>query len=411
MESNKKFWFFIKSHIYVNIKSNAVLLYDTHTGKDLYIESDSAIQMANKIYEYENLGSIELEQSDLRKSGTLDFVNMVVKNDMGELQDQNQFPTKPVILLPILSLNFDVERFKDKENVDLFLARDISKYLLDVNVILNSSCQQQCEHCHDYCKQFFCCSKNNPSETLSRDSVINLLRQTSFFPVRTINITGGNIYQYQDLDVFEISNGDGAKIFNFYIHYLNYHENSFIDKHNIHLIVNTPVNLNKLNEICILTKEKKVKFHLIIEENKHFVELEYAMKKLGIEDFEVHPYYNGHNLPFFEENVYLTKEDILVNPISMREIYRNQKLNANSFGSLFFLSNGEIKANLNERVIGNIYKDRIIDVIYTEMTQNTAWRKTRSEKPCKGCVYEHLCPPLSNYERVIKKPNLCHIQK
>ena len=156
MESNKKFWFFIKSHIYVNIKSNAVLLYDTHTGKDLYIESDSAIQMTNKIYEYENLGSIELEQSDLRKSGTLDFVNMVVKNDMGELQDQNQFPTKPVILLPILSLNFDVERFKDKENVDLFLARDISKYLLDVNVILNSSCQQQCEHCHDYCKQFFC---------------------------------------------------------------------------------------------------------------------------------------------------------------------------------------------------------------------------------------------------------------
>ena len=153
MDNN--YWFFLNAHIYVSIKPNAMLLYDTHTGEDLYVESMTAIQLVNKIYVDENLGSIELEPSDLADSETHDFVNKVVMKGMGELLSQHTHLIKPVILLPILSLNLDVEKFKDKENVDLFLARDISKYLLDVNVVLNNSCQQQCRHCHIYYRQFF----------------------------------------------------------------------------------------------------------------------------------------------------------------------------------------------------------------------------------------------------------------
>lgn len=406
-----KYWFFLESHIYVSVKPNAMLLYDTHTGRDLYVESMIAIQLVNKIYEDENLGSIELASSDLADSETHDFVNKVVMKGMGELLNQHTHPIKPVILLPILSLNLDVEKFKDKENVDLFLARDISKYLLDVNVVLNNLCQQQCRHCPNYCKQFFCCSTKGSPESLSQDSLVNLLRQISYFPVRTINVTGGDIYRYQNLEVFSTSNGEARKVFNFYVHYLNYQENPYIDNQNIHLIINSPVNQGKLHEIYSLTKEKDVRYHLVVENEEQYDELELAMVSLGIEDYEVHPYYNGHNIQFFEENVYLSKEDIVATPISMREIFRNQKLNANSFGSLYILPNGEIKANLNERTIGHLDKDRIIDVINHEMMQNTAWRKVRSSEPCKNCVYQYLCPPLSNYERILNRQNLCYVQK
>ena len=395
----------------MSIKPNAMLLYDTHTGEDLYVESMTAIQLVNKIYVDENLGSIELEPSDLADSETHDFVNKVVMKGMGELLSQHTHLIKPVILLPILSLNLDVEKFKDKENVDLFLARDISKYLLDVNVVLNNSCQQQCRHCHSYYRQFFCCSIGCKSESLSLDSLVNLLRQISFFPVRTINITGGNIYHYQYLDVFNTLNKDDKKVFNFYVHYLNYQENPYIDNQKIHLIVNTPVNKDKLHKVYSLTKEKDIKYHIVVENEEQYDELESALTELGIEDFEVHPYYNGRNIQFFEDNVFLSKEDIVASTISMREIFRNQKLNANSFGSLYVLPNGDIKANLNEETIGHLGKDRIIDVINHEMMQNTAWRKVRSSEPCQDCVYQYLCPPLSNYERLLHRQNLCHVLK
>lgn len=408
---NKRYWFFLESHIYVSIKSDGMLLYDTHTGKNLYVESVVAIQLIKNIYEDGNLGCIELEQKDLEDLEAHNFVDRVVMNDMGKLLDQHEHSIKPVILLPILSLNLDVEKLKDKDNVDLFLARDISKYLLDVNIILNNSCQQQCRYCSDFCKQFFCCSKGQISESLSEKCLDNLLRQISYYPVRTINVTGGNIYQYPHLEVFNTPNVDGKKAFNFYIHYLNYQENLYIDNQSVHLLINSPINIDRLRLVYDLVKEKDVQFHVIVEDEEQYTESESAMFGLGIEDFEVHPYYNGQNIRFFEDNVYLSKEDIVANPISMREIFRNQKLNANSFGSLYILPNGGIKANLNEKAIGDLNKDRIIDIINDEMTQNTAWRQTRNSKPCRNCVYQYLCPPLSNYERVLNKQNLCHVVK
>ena len=411
MENKKKYWFFLESYIYVNIKSSVVLLYDTHSGRTINVESVVAVQMVNKIYEDKNLGCIELKQSDLMIPAAYDFVNRIVMNGMGKLLNQGEHPIKPVILLPILSLNFDVEKFKDKENADLFIARDISKYLLDVNIILNSSCQQKCLQCRNYYKQFLCCIKDFSQNDLPNDSLINLLHQINYFPVRTINITGGNIYQYNSLDVFMVSKNKKKKAFNFYVHYLNYEENDSIDSQSIHLIINMPVNISILRHVHSLTKEKDVKYHLIVEDEEQYIELESLMAEMEIDNFEVHPYYNGQNTQFFEDNVYLSKDDIFASTISMREIFRNQKLNANFFGSLYILPNGEIKANLNKETIGHIGVDRIIDVIHREMMQNTAWRQIRSSEPCKSCLYQYLCPPLSNYEIVINKQNLCHVIK
>ncbi len=406
-----KYWFFLASHIFVSDKKDRLLLYDTQLGKRLFVVESEPIQLVRRIYEDENLGSVELSERDFSVAVIRDFINDVVASGMGQLVDAQQQPIKPVVLLPILSLNFDVERFKDKENADAILSKNISKYLLDINIILNGSCQQECIHCGDYCKQFFCCCKNEHTQSLPKGFLTDLLRQISYFPVQTINLTGGNIYQYEDLGIFETLNDNGKKIFNFYVHYQNYQENSVVDRQNIHLMINYPVNMGKLKEVHLLTQEKKTKYHLIIENEEQYNELELALSKIGIEDFEVHPFYNGDNLCFFEESVFLSEEDILANPISMREIFRNQKLNANSFGSLYILPDGDIKANLNSAVIGNLKQDRIVDVINYEMMQNTAWRRVRSDEPCLNCVYQYLCPPISNYERVLNRPNLCHIHK
>lgn len=407
----KEYWFFLESHIYVNFKDKEMLLYDTHSGNKLLVTSSEAIQIIRKIYEDKNLGSIKLTENDVVQTAIHKFMNDVIALGMGQLIDAIQQPLKPVVLLPILSLNLDVEKLKEKGDADLLLERNISKYLLDVNIVLNSSCRQSCVYCDSYYKQFFCCSKKGEYSSLTRNSITDLLCQISYYPVHTINITGGNIYEYEALDLFQTSNESETKVFNFYIHYLNYQENPYVDAQKIHIIVNPPVDMERFKTVHSLVRDKDVKYHLIIENIEQYNELEMLVSEMELKYVEIHPFYNGENGLFFEENVYLTEEDILMRPISMREIFRNQKLNANSFGSLYILPNGDIKANLNEDTIGHLDKDRIIDVINIEMMQNTAWRKVRSSEPCKDCVYQFLCPPLSNYERAINKQNLCHVQK
>lgn len=407
----KKYWFFLYSHIYVNFKTDKMLLYDTHTGLKIVTSSYEAIRIIRSLYDNENIGSIDLNDEQYHNPQVKDFIEKVVSAGMGELINKDKNPVKPVILLPVLSLNLDVEKFKNNKNEDIFVGRDISKYLLDINIVLNGSCQQECSQCLSYNTQFFCCSKSKFSEELTEESLDNLLRQISYFPLRTVNITGGNIYQYKHLDFFDLPTGENDKVFNFYVNYLNYESNSYIDKHTVHLIINTPINYNKLRDCIILTEGKDVRFHVIVENSEQYEELEAAMIKFGVKDFRTHPFYNGHNIQFFEENVYLSQEDIVANPISMREIFRNQKLNANNFGSLYVLPNGEIKANINEQTIGVLEKDEIIDIINKELLKNTAWRQIRSKAPCKDCVYQFLCPPLSNYEKMINRPNLCNVFK
>lgn len=405
----KHFWFYLESHIYVNSTNNKMLLYDTHTGQYFVTASPEAIKIVSDIYADDSLGSVTLSQADVDNPAVNAFVEQVLSMGMGNLYDKEQHPVHPVVLLPILSLNLDVDKFKGKDDVDLFLARDISKYLLDVNITLNNVCSQKCPHCHNYSKQFFCCSKGDIDESLPREYLANLLRQISYYPVRTINITGGDVYQYQDLELFNVSDSCAKKVFNFYIHYLNYRNNPYVDRQSLHILVDAPVCHDRFKNTFELLQGKEVKYHLIVESEEQYQELEVLMEKFCVENFEVHPFYNGQNVLFFQDNVYLSEEDITANTISMREIYRNQKLNANSFGSLYFLPNGEIKANLNERAIGNLHTDSVIDAISEEMTQNTAWRKIRSSEPCKSCIYQHLCPPMSNYERALSTPNLCHV--
>ncbi len=76
---------------------------------------------------------------------------------------------------------------------------------------------------------------------------------------------------------------------------------------------------------------------------------------------------------------------------------------------LHLLPHGEIKANMNTRTIGNIKEDELVDIIQKELIQNTAWRKIRDSHPCNECIYQFICASPSNYEEIIGRNNLCHI--
>jgi pseudo-rSAM protein len=86
------------------------------------------------------------------------------------------------------------------------------------------------------------------------------------------------------------------------------------------------------------------------------------------------------------------------------------KMNPSNFGKLIVNTNGDCYANINAAKLGNIYRDTLYEIIYKETRMGKSWRRVRSRvEPCKRCLYALLCPPLSNYEYVINRNNLCKV--
>ncbi|GHU72680.1 hypothetical protein FACS189413_16100 [Bacteroidia bacterium] len=279
---------------------------------------------------------------------------------------------------------------------------------MEVNIYLNDSCGKKCVSCKDYCKQIHCCTATTSNKELTIEDLETIFQQMKYSFVGKVNILGGNILENKEI-LKKLSDSD-KDILHIYLHYENYKKNEFIDYHNLEFIVNFPVNETVFKNVSSTINKEKTTFHFIIENEEQYAETEELINQLGIEKYDVQPFFTGENLDFFCGNIFMDKEDIFSKTLSIREIFRNQKLNSNSFGTLHILPDGTVKANMNTQSLGNIKTDTLLNLIYKEMLDNTAWRKVRDSQPCSECIYQFICPAPSDYERAIGKPNLCHIK-
>lgn len=108
------------------------------------------------------------------------------------------------------------------------------------------------------------------------------------------------------------------------------------------------------------------------------------------------------------------KKKIFKNPahIGREEEIMKNGINFQQFvnGKLTIYPSGEVYANVNCSVLGNIQDSSLKELLYKEITEGNAWLRIRgNEKPCNQCVNRDLCPSISNYELVIGKNNLCNI--
>jgi pseudo-rSAM protein len=243
------------------------------------------------------------------------------------------------------------------------------------------------------------------------EEIENIFRQILYSSVGKINISGGNIFQYQDLERLKKLFDSFSETIHCYFHYENFKVNILPDSLKLELIVNFPLDEVAFKNAWYSINKKNTTVHFIIEDEEQYAKVDYLADKFFIEKYNVQSFFTGENMDFFSGNIFLDKEDIFTKTLSIREIFRSQKLNSNFFGSLFVLPDGSVKANMNCQSIGNIKTDNLLNLIYKEMLENTAWRKIRDEKPCADCLYQYLCPSPSNYGTAIGKPDLCHIKE
>lgn len=281
---------------------------------------------------------------------------------------------------------------------------------MELNIFLNDFCTLACSRRDAYCTQTHCCTTNNTSKDLPVDGIENVFRQIQYSSVSKINILGGNIFKYPNINRLQKLFDSYHELLHCYFHYENYEANVLSGSLNLELIVNFPLEENVFENTWRMIGKEKATVHFIIENELQYAITEQFIDKFNLEKYNIHPFFTGENEAFFKDNIFLCRDDIFSKTLSIREIFRNHKLNSNFFGSLFIFPDETVKANLNTPAIGNIKTDSILSLIYKEMLDNTSWRKVRDIHPCNECCYQFICPPPSNYEIAIGKPNLCHIK-
>lgn len=151
-------------------------------------------------------------------------------------------------------------------------------------------------------------------------------------------------------------------------------------------------------------ENKRVDFLCSSEEDMSFVESLELKKNI----LKIIPFYNGNNVAFLQKYVFLNEDEILHQKLEKRKIFINQTINGFFLGKLLVLPDGSVKANANTPVIGNINKN-INNMLNSLFDKDSAWFQTRDKKPCKNCIYQWLCPPVSNYELLTSVGYFCNL--
>lgn len=155
-----------------------------------------------------------------------------------------------------------------------------------------------------------------------------------------------------------------------------------------------------------------IDFQFVVQKEADIESAEDLVSKYRIDRYQLVPYFNGGNLDFFREYVFLDRDSILESQPGMNDILTRNVLNSSDFKHLHILSDQSFHANLNHPKIGKLGENHIMEIIYKELHHGKSWTKIRKHvNPCKSCAFNSLCPPISNYEYAIGRYNLCHIKQ
>lgn len=405
-------YFVMNESVYISdVINNKILIYDTASGNRLSINTQEEIDNCLNIYSSENNGVVNVSETTDRQNHI--FYQKLVDKGFAYYSTIDRAKDKPFIFLPLLSLNDDLDKKGDNYDEILNLIRlDSGKYLKSINLHLQNKCSIGCENCLAFHLQINKCVSQSISSRLSFNQVKMIIDNLQCTNVQKINLLGGDLSLYPKLD----------NVVEYLLLNTNYEITITLQltTENIQLFRELRMLSNKITfKFLVLPKllNKKVKknilsllkydetsFAFYISSENEYVEFKSLKLDMYSDKIKLYPVENSNTrCHFLINNISYSKDDIFFEPISIHKILRNQKLNANFFGHFSIYADGTVRANPNTSVIGNIFKDDIRDVIYYELVASKTWRLVRKKHKCSSCLFQDLCPPISNYELVFDR--------
>lgn len=382
IKKTNNYWFTIEPYVFISIKNECVLLYNTLDGATIKSNNNIIIELLKEILLQENCGVILLSHEKYQQNDIKDFINELREKYMGDIIDISLSKKKPVQLLPYFNFPNKLEIYKRHNFSSL---KNILQNLLEINIHIDSS--------------------------------IDVSKFISFLQTvpdnRTFNIIGNisKVNNYNELLTY-FNQLESPKYLlcsykDVFILPLGFENNFFYQ-----ISISFPINIEELNSSMqkLLNQTLSVEYVFGVTSEDEYLQAEQIVKQFQIDKYQLKPIYTGKNNMFFEKNVFLTEEDIFSTNTTIKDIFAHQAINIYDFGKINIMPNGDVYANMNYPKLGNIYKDSIYEIVYNEVEKGQSWFRIRNQKPCNDCIYQWLCPPPSNYEIAIGRPNLCHIK-
>jgi pseudo-rSAM protein len=401
----KKYWFFLEPYVYFIKKSNNVLIYNELNGiyKEFIgildpillkvIERFNSIEDENRI--------IEIDSAELQSKELLSFIASIRYSFSGDILEMGA-DFKPLVPVQSIHITDDVEFMKIDNEYLLNYEIKLSVMEITINTSVNEKgcsvnkhifkevcdIKKQC----DIYKYIHLLSKQIPEFNKLRNLHLICYRTSLFDQLRGL-ITSINtipVCIHTEIDVaFQAISAFGDS-YTYYI-YLHPSEEEF----------------QKLENLIRNIQCRIIPF-VSVECNDDVKKLENLLK-YSLEP-NIQPVYTGQNIEFFEENVYLLKEDILSQKLSVYEILVNQILNKNIFGRVYIGEDGSISSLGVEETKFCLSKNHILDFVYEQLKYKNNWFLVRNKLPrCGECIYQDLCPPVSFNEFLLNKFDMCNL--
>lgn len=411
-----KYWFYIENYVHVSTAyPDKVFIYNTLDYSRLIYENSNVYSFMSDLNSSLNNGVIEVDMKSLydEKRELYDFIMDVREKYMGDLLPvaADRECKKPVLFRSVPVILREGAGSKEEK-----LGENILYNLTHLTLYINEECQYDCGDCNGYYKQFICCHRTVDKKELPFEVVLKLLEEVQETSLIKINIVGGNIFGYTHFhELVEKLNSCSIK-----------KEYKINVKHLSDLAIFKGIVENPTNSIEIICNNvKDLEDASLIKELGYISSLRLNMIAQSDEDIEGYekllsaslqqvtfsPFYNSRNIKFFEENVFITKEDIESLNLKDMEIKRNYLLNNHFFGHLICMPDGNVYSSLNDESLGKITEKGIGELMLKELMERNNWLGVRFKKsPCDNCVFSCLCPPVSEYEKVIGLNNLCMLK-
>lgn len=413
MKNMDTLWFYLEPYTFISEDSEYFFFHNANLQRGISFHKNKGInQLVKELQNPEKLYSVRIKVEDLRDEHLYNFVKTIQTSECGDIIE-GELP-KPLIMPPILNLQRSVEKLKEH---DVSISENILSYLHEVTIFINGECSLNCKGCQNEFKQHLCCTKF--VDTLGLALLKSFLLAISYTNA-SITILGGNIFQYVELrellNILKKTNSIHTLITNWRNIPENYEVLTLLSHESLRL----KILLNNSYQIdSIVALAKKIKQNNIaqlwevsitsISEYEKAEILGQQLANLNI-NVAIKPFYDGENIAFFEENVFIDQEYLDTSELDRQDIFALQELNTNDFGKITILPDGKVYANINKESIGDI-KDSIGEMLCKELESGISWRRTRYKtEPCSQCRFKLICPSPSNYELAIGKPNMCHIK-
>lgn len=249
----------------------------------------------------------------------------------------------------------------------------------------------------------------------NRTSINSLILYLQSLPEGiAINIIGdlGKVVDYRNLLSFLNESSFIKNIRTYYTHIIPL-QPDFVKEFSYSILVRFPINILQWNHSKKILLNQLLPYQYIFEVSSldDCRQVGELVKKYDIEQYQLKPIYTGDNLYFFKKTVFLSKKDILSIPMSMNDFYINHSINVFDFGKINIMPDGEIYANINHPVLGNIQTHSIYEIVIKELERGLSWLRIRNQAPCNNCIFQWHCPSPSDYEIELDVPNLCHVKQ